>query len=425
MISGLRSPRWRGRCDKLAAAASLTAPPLVSAAVRRDGRVPPPTQRLAALGPAPALRTAAGTAGWSAVPDAASERPAVRTRHAAVVAIRTAPALNSGSTAASGSDIQNRAAFVSVDAPETALARAAAISDAGVVRQAAVRGARYAPHTLAMLAASDSPADRAASAANRGCPPAILRALAAEAATTRTTSPDSSQALFSAAARAERDSAYMVEVAVAANPACPSDLLDSFAAGDAGPPARRAAITNPALSPATLDRLAASADTATRFAVAGNPSCPPAAIRRLSIDPDRVVLRQVASNPATPAEVLGRLAADTTTVLWAAAHRACPPQTLAVLVGSADHKLRSAAARNPALPTHLAERLAHDPRAAVRSTLAGHTSDPALLARLAADHDPDVLRAVVSNSACPPLVCALTARRNGQSAAQAAIQPRP
>jgi hypothetical protein len=87
-----------------------------------------------------------------------------------------------------------------------------------------------------------------------------------------------------------------VSRSAAANPACPSEVLEALAAV-----MPHAVLANPAASESLLTDGAHSVDGALRAIVAGNPATPGRVLTALSRDPDSRVLRAVLTNPRAPA----------------------------------------------------------------------------------------------------------------------------
>jgi hypothetical protein len=91
---------------------------------------------------------------------------------------------------------------------------------------------------------------------------------------------------------------------VAANPACPPELLRSLVTGE--PPVRAAVAANAACPSLTLLGMSRSDDVWVRKAVAANPACPVKAFRRLMWDRQAIVRNALLLNPAVPTHLAAR-----------------------------------------------------------------------------------------------------------------------
>lgn len=204
------------------------------------------------------------------------------------------------------------------------------------------------------------------------------------------------EALFESSS-ARRDPYVMA--ALAANPACPPELLAALAAEgrpgyrrrlDEGlrvlllpPPGNGRSVLelvagHPQTPSATLESLAADPSPGVRAAAAANPNTPPEALRRLADDPELPVQVALAVNRATPPDVLSRLG-----------------EAESVYV-----RLRVAA--NPEAPEGTLEALAADPESLVRREVAANPkTPPAILSRLAGDEDPEVRFRLTTNPSLP------------------------
>jgi len=114
----------------------------------------------------------------------------------------------------------------------------------------------------------------------------------------------------------------------ARDPACPPWLLQALAQDPQGW-VRERAITNSQYIQQTLAGLAgAPSSWGVRWRVAANPACPPQLLQQLAQDPDQAVREQVANNPSCPPRVLEALARDPDQRVRTAAlgHPNCPPR---------------------------------------------------------------------------------------------------
>jgi hypothetical protein len=138
-------------------------------------------------------------------------------------------------------------------------------------------------HSAAILRDAAQGPDRGAVASNPQCPPDVLDTLS-------------------------RDPAYLVRLNVVCNQATPAAILNA-AVADPHEHVRWWALRK-APSQDLIRRAVADADLRTREAVAGNPHCPPALVARLAADPEPRVRGQAATNPACPDQVRRRLQTD-------------------------------------------------------------------------------------------------------------------
>ncbi|MFF2043702.1 hypothetical protein ACFVVX_25110 [Kitasatospora sp. NPDC058170] len=231
---------------------------------------------------------------------------------------------------------------------------------------------------------------------------------------------------------------------VASRIGLPADLAEELAAEVAlraeagGPPwtaVARALAAQPATGPERLALLAAHPDEGVRRAAAVHRATPGSAVDALAADPSAVVRRALAAREELPRAVGAVLAADVCAdVRLAVARRVgVRPEELDALADDPDPRVRRVLAvlgrgsaadltdpdpsvRRTAVERHghrdlapLPEALVGDPDPAVRELLASRwrNHDPAALARLAADAEPQVRAAAAGNWYTP--VAQLTA----------------
>ena len=166
-------------------------------------------------------------------------------------------------------------------------------------------------------------------------------------------------------------------------------------------------------------------------AVAANERTPPGSLRRIGLTADNLQARDhVAKNPNTPSDVLDRLAANPNTRIRTsvAANPGTDPRIVGCLSGDPDARVCVAAVDNPNCPQDRVEaavgdrqlmvaaaaarqitnepafrRISRHRWPEVRAVAAERSADPGTLARLAADPDPDVRAAALSNPESPAL----------------------
>ena len=191
--------------------------------------------------------------------------------------------------------------------------------------------------------------------------------------------------------------------AVAANTACPPDVLAELAT-DSDQSTRVAAISNPSL-PAVA--LAAVSDPAAAIEdavlAASNPNSGPGLARRLAVSDDDAVAVAAASIPACPTDVLESLAARSALVGAVVAHAACPVDLLVSAVSSrwAATVVRAAAA-NPGCPPEALRVAARKEDDSCRRAAAANPACPGdVLRELLYDAAPRVAQAAAANPNCP------------------------
>lgn len=173
---------------------------------------------------------------------------------------------------------------------------------------------------------------------------------------------------------------------------------------------------------AVLSDLAEHPDASVRLAVAKNPATPSDALGRMAVDPrsTREVLFAVAANPHTPPQVLHGYAFETLPVddvdsLYEAFYLAIgnpslPIDDFAVLAKDESVEIRGAVARNPSCPEEILRTLSTDTGVADGNPLAriGCAANPSIpsdiLGRLLHDDHNRVRRAAAGNPSVPVAV---------------------
>lgn len=134
-----------------------------------------------------------------------------------------------------------------------------------------------------------------------------------------------------------------------------------------------------------------------RARAAQDPSATEDQLAAYATDASKKVRASVAGNPATPLDVLRTLADDPR---WEVRYDAAEnrrPHGVAVGLGSADPDTRGIAAMRDDLDAAAIERVLSDPHRHPRECLAGASSDPVVLARLARDPAPQVRASAAQN----------------------------
>lgn len=163
-----------------------------------------------------------------------------------------------------------------------------------------------------------------------------------------------------------------VRIAVAEYPAAPSAVVEHLTA-DPDRQVRCAALRH-THSAAILRGAAQGPDCG---AVAGNPHCPPDVLDTLSRDPAHLVRLNVVCNQAAPAAILNAAVTDPHEhVRWWALRRAPGQDLIGYAVTDADVRTREAVACNPHCPPALVARLAADPEPRVRGQAATNPACP-------------------------------------------------
>lgn len=187
------------------------------------------------------------------------------------------------------------------------------------------------------------------------------------------------------------------------NPSTPAAGLEEFL--DSPDVWVRAALARrPDLPDGVHRRLAADPDRLVRREAAANPAVGEALIHALAADPDRSVRTAVTANPALPMPLLRRLAPAVRlgTELWPRV-AAASPEELDDLARSTTAQLRALAAAHPDLPADLVATLADDTDPAVVRRLAAHPAlSPARLRALAERHGPALHSSLAGHPNCPP-----------------------
>lgn len=313
-------------------------------------------------------------------------------------------------------------------------APAAPESDEAIAARIAAAG----PAELAELAADPRAGVRRRVAAHPSTPPAAL-------------------------ARLAEDGNLWVRSDAAANPSTPAEALDRLRRAGSGPGLAGPAPPDPTLDPAVLAELATGGEWARRLA-ARHPATPPAALARLAIDPVPAIRAAAAGHPSragADSAAYGCRSVPALETLLAAVAEAPPDSDLPLAVALA-------LAGHPEAPPPLLARLAEHGAMAVRAAVAGRSdldserldlllragsspdltgfvppdpdlpaadlarlargggwarllaarhpaTDPADLARLAADADPLVRGEAIRHSTCPEPVRELLRRAGGDA----------
>jgi hypothetical protein len=210
-----------------------------------------------------------------------------------------------------------------------------------------------------------------------------------------------------------------------ARPELPTDWLEQ-GARHAHYQARAAAAASPRLAPATLALLADDAYPVVWLAVATNHATSPETLAKLARSRARNangaknLLRALSSNPATPLDALETLSDEVELFPTLARDTALPLSLIEALVAHESAEVRAVVAQRPDLPPRLVRRLAADADPAVRTALARHTTDQALIARLSFSADAFVLRGLIENPHTPILAIERLAHAPGFRQRQAA-----
>ena len=336
--------------------------------------------------------------------------PATVARHlpaAARVTTRSTAAAAAAKAAVSSSAQIRRRAAESPACPAALLA-VLAYDHSNPVRHAAGVNPNCPQRVMRRLATGDD-YQKMTVAANRGCPPRLVRLLCG----------DKSQ--FAKIHAAEH---------------CTAAPVLAMVASVTGWGIAAAVAQNRSAAPATLARLAAIEDEDVKENLANNVHCPKAVLRRFVMDPNPRVAAAALANPDCPAELLGTdtgddsdwersagLAANPNTSaglreetlvglsrsdqhearLAAAAHPLSPVQVHATCRSDPQPEVRAAAATNPNCPPEVVAALSTDPDPRVRCAVAGRRSNtPQQLAVFAADRHSTVRAAVAAHPRCPP-----------------------
>ena len=219
-----------------------------------------------------------------------------------------------------------------------------------------------------------------------GCPPAVLRVLAAD---------------MSGVGLGDRERFHTAVHAVS-HPAAPLDLLWRAAHSKY---LQQPAAQHRSCPPQVL-RLLSRANATVRIAVAANPACQPGVIEELVTDPDSRVRSAAISNPSLPAAVLVAVsdpAAGIDNAVSAAANPNSGPGLARRLAVSDDNSAAVAAALIPECPTDVLESLATRDDETLQSVVAAHAACPVdVLAKAARSRWSSVVRAAAANLSCPP-----------------------
>ena len=179
------------------------------------------------------------------------------------------------------------------------------------------------------------------------------------------------------------DDDYQIQMAVAANPACPLGVVMGVvglaASGDEllmSDLACESAAANPVCPEPVLRRLAHAHDQYLRTGAAANPNCPLELLDVLSVDDTEKVRAGAALNPRSAGDVLARLVSDTAPDVAATAlmNPSCPEHALRRACGeNLDGGQRHNVGVNPSCPPDLMERIFED---AVRHVALSHACVP-------------------------------------------------
>ena len=359
-----------GRCPQIAAALSqrstigAAAQPAALARWRPPALCraePRPARPATAQQPIEDPRCPAGSAGWAVrdvLGDAATRAEVARSAGGPAGGRSQSDAANAARSAACPKAVALRLAqhpghdvrvalMDTPDRPMAALACLTCYGDPGLQGHVA-RYPQCSPGLLAVLATQPRLEVRDHVAGHPRCPTRVLERFATDqdedvrclAAQHRRTPPAALEGLA-------RDASEYVRLEVAENPAAPTRALERLAR-DGNPYGE-------------LD---------IRRAVAANPRCPGDVLDTLTSLGGAVTLA-VCANPATSAQTLTRLAASVGHLLELreiAANPSCPGDVLSDMSRSAHMELRRAVAAQHACPQPILARLADDPSEAVRET---------------------------------------------------------
>jgi hypothetical protein len=201
-------------------------------------------------------------------------------------------------------------------------------------------------------------------------------------------------------------------VAIARNPSSSPDLLASLADLPGLVPAL---LENPSLPLSLIETFVAHEQPTLRSIAAAHATLPARLVAALAVDPAAIVRAALARRPDLPPTLLEALAIDEdASVRSAVASRAKLPAFLTQrLAFDNDPAVRRSVASRPDLSARLSHQLVSDAKAPVRAALARHSTNAAVLRRLAKAREGAVRDGVRSNRFAPAFVRDLGRRRVG------------